>query len=57
MVTKIEIYKSKNQFYWRMTRKGRIVADGSEGYERISKLKRALKGITTGGYQIVEPAA
>jgi uncharacterized protein YegP (UPF0339 family) len=42
----IEIYQGiTDQWYWRLRVKGRIKADGSEGYASKSNVKRALKSI------------
>ncbi len=40
--TEIVFRKAKDGFRWRMTRKGRIVAESGEAYVSISKLKRSL---------------
>lgn len=43
-----EIYQSggsAGDWYWRLTRRGRIVADGSEGYTRKSDVVRAVRGV------------
>lgn len=51
MKTHIEIYKGRDKCYhWRMKRKGRIVADGSEGYRRETTLRKVLLQMVRGGF-------
>jgi hypothetical protein len=42
-MTKLIIYRDKKREYrWRMTRKGRIVAESGEGYKRMGGLRNSL---------------
>lgn len=40
-----EVYQSKGQWFWRLTRRGRVVADGAEGYHSRSNALRAAHGV------------
>lgn len=43
-----EIYQSGGplgNWFWRLNRRGRIVADGSEGYTRRADVLRAVRGV------------
>ena len=45
---KIVVYQdARNEFRWRMSRSGRIVADSGEGYKRASGALRAAKALVT----------
>jgi hypothetical protein len=56
MKTHVEVYaktvRGKKQYFWRMTRKGRKVADGAESYLRKLTLLKTLKAILAGGFTI-----
>lgn len=44
-----EIYDGNGpraEYFWRLVRRGRIVADGSEGYTRLADAKRAVRGVS-----------
>ena len=44
MTTTIEVYRDKHQEWrWRAWRKGRIVAEGGEGYKRRATMMRSLQ--------------
>lgn len=45
----IEIYKDKKRKWrWRAVRKGRIVADGAQGYVRKANLLKSLESLRRG---------
>ena len=57
MITHIYVYQAKDgDWRWHMKRKGRIVAESGEGYERragcIRTLHRLLESITNTEYKI-----
>lgn len=41
----LEIYKSKNEFRWRIYRQGRIIAASTEGYKRLAGVVKNLESI------------
>lgn len=41
----VEVYKSKGQWYWRLSRRGRTIADGAEAYATKANCLRAAHGV------------